>query len=99
MVAANQAFVEQDRREAMAERLGAVRYAADVRAYAAALAERATALPVARREQVLAWAAWAGTYADQIDPTITLPGMPATPKPTTDQLRPFLGSTSPYGPY
>ena len=99
MAAANQAFVEQHRRDTLDERLGATHYAADVRAYAAALAERATALPMARREQVLAWAAWAGTYADQIDPTITLPGMPATPKPAPDQLRPFLGSTSPYGPY
>lgn len=45
------------------------------------------------------WIAWARLHADRIDPldpAPTLPGLPA--QVTAEDLRPFLGGWSPYGP-
>ena len=44
------------------------------------------------------WLAWARAYADEIDPTIGLVAGPEEVEPGPEDLRPYLGRWSPYGP-
>ncbi|MEV0065656.1 hypothetical protein [Amycolatopsis sp. NPDC050768] len=44
------------------------------------------------------WLAWARAYADEIDPTTGLMTGPEDVEPGPDDLRPYLGRWSPYGP-
>ncbi|THV41179.1 hypothetical protein [Glycomyces buryatensis] len=44
------------------------------------------------------WLAWARTFADSTDPLRTLPAMPTAPEFKAEDLKPFLGRWSPYGP-
>jgi hypothetical protein len=49
--------------------------------------------------ETLKWIAWARRYADTLDPLRTAPLMPAAPESVEpEELRPFLGGWSPYGP-
>lgn len=41
---------------------------------------------------------WANAYADQIDPTTGPVTGPEEVEPGTEDLRPYLGRWSPYGP-
>jgi hypothetical protein len=51
-----------------------------------------------QRFDAIAWVAWAGRYADQIDPSRQPLSMPEEPEPRPEDLKPFLGGWSPYGP-
>jgi hypothetical protein len=77
------------------------RRAATLREYCAALADR-IAQAEHGEEQVddaaLAWAKWAVEYAAAIDPLTSIPRMPDVPEPSPEDLKPFLGKRSPYGP-
>lgn len=45
------------------------------------------------------WIAWASNYAENLDPLSSRVALPPAPKdPSPDDLRPFLGRLSPYGP-
>jgi hypothetical protein len=77
------------------------RRAAALREYHGALAER-----IARAErdgeqvddEMLAWAKWITDYTEALDPLTSIPRMPDVPEPTPEDLKPFLGKLSPYGP-
>lgn len=73
--------------------------AAEIRAYADAVEQRALAEPDddARRE-AFEWARWARDYADRIDPLRQRLGLPERPKATEEALQPFMGRWSAYGP-
>lgn len=77
------------------------RRAATLREYCGALAHR-IAQAERGEEQVddatLAWAKWAVEYTAAIDPLTSIPRMPDVPEPSPDDLKPFLGKWSPYGP-
>jgi hypothetical protein len=45
------------------------------------------------------WLDWAYTYRQQLNPLNRQLAMPEDPEPTADNLKPFLGSWSFYGPY
>jgi hypothetical protein len=88
---ARRQFAEDHRRTVIARRLAEVRLTDDVRAYSAALLAAADKLDdESRAEQVRAWARWASEHADRMDPRRTWEGMPKTPKPSHDELRPYL---------
>jgi len=93
---ARREFAEDHRRRVIAQRINDTRYADDVRAYSRALRDRVERAPEDRREDVLAWAAWAEQYADSIDPRCTLAATPATPEPDRADLRPYLGAYAHY---
>lgn len=92
---ARRAFAEDHRRKVIVRRLAEVQFAEDARAYGAALLAAADQLGGPRAEQVRAWAKWVCEHADRVDPRRTLAGVPETPKPTHDELRPYL----PHGGY
>ena len=43
-------------------------------------------------------AEWIRDYVDRLDPLHSAPAMPESPEPSPDDLKPFLGGLSPYGP-
>jgi len=49
-------------------------------------------------EGELDWIAWARQYADRIDPFQSPRLLPADPEVGPDELKPYLGGLSPYGP-
>lgn len=75
--------------------------AARLREYANALADRISQAEHGEDEvddAMLAWAKWIGEYTAAIDPLTSIPKMPDVPEPSADDLKPFLGKWSPYGP-
>ncbi|MEV5303492.1 hypothetical protein [Amycolatopsis methanolica] len=75
------------------------RRAKELRAFRAELARRLEeALPGDEVEGTRRWLAWIDQHIARTDPTETLPGMPAAPELTADDLKPYLGSWSPHGP-
>ncbi|MEW2154917.1 hypothetical protein AB0950_06405 [Streptomyces sp. NPDC007189] len=44
------------------------------------------------------WISWAAATVERLDPLNTPPRLPDIPKPQADDLKPFLGHWSPYGP-
>ena len=44
------------------------------------------------------WLAWVRHYVQAIDPLQQLPGMPTSPDPKPEDLKPYLTGWSPYGP-
>ncbi|MFI9455021.1 hypothetical protein [Amycolatopsis sp. NPDC052450] len=91
-------FAEQHRKDALRKRVEEAATAEDIQAYAAALRSSAETVDPSRRDDVVAWATWAQTYADEIDPVRNQAGMPATPEPGRDDLAPYLHGWSPWGP-
>jgi hypothetical protein len=87
---ARRRFTEDHRRRTLRTRMGDRRFAADARAYVAALTAVADGLEADRAEGVRAWAAWILDHADQLDARVMREGMPAAPKPDRDDLRPYL---------
>ena len=51
-----------------------------------------------QKESAQAWLTWAEEYRKKIDPLSVPPTMPKTPEPRSDDLEPFLGGWSAYGP-
>jgi hypothetical protein len=96
---AHAAYAEDHRSATIAQRIADIGYAQDIRGYCEALRARAADLPDPRSAEVLAWAQWAAQYAVSIDVRQTGAGMPATPDPKPEELKPYLGPWSPYGPY
>lgn len=87
---ARRQFAEDHRRKTIQARIGERQFADDARAYAAALLAVADDLQPDRAEKVRAWAQWILRHADQVDPRLNREGMPKTPKPERDDLRPYL---------
>ncbi|WP_434742729.1 hypothetical protein [Micromonospora sp. SH-82] len=89
-IEARRQFAENHRRTTIQARIGERQFANDARAYAAALLGVAGDLRPDRADPVRAWADWILRYADRVDPRLNPEGVPKTPKPGRDDLRPFL---------
>jgi hypothetical protein len=87
---ARRQLTEEHRRTVLADRIAEVEFTDDARAYSAALLASADRLYPPRADEVRAWARWVDEHADRLDPRRTLNGMPVKPKPTRDELRPYL---------
>ncbi|MFE1731070.1 hypothetical protein ACFW6X_13020 [Streptomyces bacillaris] len=59
----------------------------------------ATTLPPGQeRAEVEAWLAFADAHLQNFTESASAPKLPTPPKPSGDDLKPFLGHWSPYGP-
>ncbi|WP_236726223.1 hypothetical protein [Streptomyces sp. NBRC 110465] len=67
--------------------------------YVAAVGVHATSLPLGQeRTEAEAWLAFADAHLQSLTESASAPNLPTPPKPSGDDLKPFLGHWSPYGP-
>ncbi|MEU5676991.1 hypothetical protein [Streptomyces rochei] len=75
------------------------RHATRLAEYVSVARRRVETLPPGQaRTEAEAWITWAVATAERLDPLNTPPRMPDIPEPRADDLKPFLGHWSPYGP-
>ncbi|WP_229867055.1 hypothetical protein [Streptomyces gelaticus] len=75
------------------------RHATGLTEYVSAVRVRVEAMPPGQaRTDAEAWISWAATTVERLDPLSSPPRLPDVPEPRADDLRPFLGHWSPYGP-
>ncbi|MFE1687438.1 MULTISPECIES: hypothetical protein [Streptomyces] len=75
------------------------RHATGLAEYVSAVRTRVDAMPPGQtRTEAETWIDWAATRVERLDPLNTPPRLPDIPEPRADDLRPFLGHWSPYGP-
>jgi hypothetical protein len=99
MAEARELFLEDYRRQALLEQVGDWTEALSILAYCDALNEMAQGeTDPGRRVELVAWSTWARSHAEALDPLRRRPRMPPDPDPTPEDLRPFCGPWSPYGP-
>ena len=92
------AFRDKFLRDAMLREARAFREAVELRDYAAAVAERATALGDDERAALLEWANSVQEQAAKLDPIANKKGHPTVPSPTIDDLAPFMGTHGKWRP-
>lgn len=67
--------------------------------YVAAVRDHATSLPPGQeRTEIEAWLAFADAHLKHLTESAAAPKLPTPQKPSGDDLKPFLGHWSPYGP-
>jgi hypothetical protein len=69
-----------------------------IHGYIQAMTEATALLPTEERADATAWIEWARQYAEQLDPLGKRLAVPEDRRFTSDDLKPFLGGLSPYGP-
>ncbi|MET7504593.1 hypothetical protein [Streptomyces microflavus] len=75
------------------------RHATRLAEYVSAVRTRVDAMPTGQaRSDAEAWINWAAARVELLDPLNTPARLPDIPEPRADDLRPFLGHWSPYGP-
>jgi hypothetical protein len=88
------AFVEERRAQALRNQAAAWEEARALRTYLDALEVKYGGAPESAE-----WIAWVQRYVDErLDPLASPPSMPTEPEVRPDDLKPFLGGLSPYGP-
>lgn len=90
MASARVAFRRDKRVKALLEQLDGWEQARRVRAFSEAARRTGRSDP--------AWLEWVESYADEIDPLTGRITAPADVEPKPEELRPYLGRWSPYGP-
>jgi len=99
MTAAQQRFREERRQRALLDQVGAWAEARDILAFCDALDALALGQPDANDAAELgSWSKRARSHATARDPLANRPLAPAEHEPGPEELRPFLGHWSPYGP-
>ncbi|SED95274.1 hypothetical protein SAMN05216533_1012 [Streptomyces sp. Ag109_O5-10] len=75
------------------------RHATQLTQYVSTVRTRVEAMPPGQaRTDAEEWISWAAATVERLDPLNTPPRLPDIPKPQADDLKPFLGHWSPYGP-
>ncbi|WP_097955722.1 MULTISPECIES: hypothetical protein [Streptomyces] len=75
------------------------RHAIRLTEYVSAVRTRVETMPPGQaRREAETWIDWAAARVERLDPLDTPPRLPDIPEPGADDLRPFLGHWSPYGP-
>lgn len=97
---ARERFIEDHRAAALGKQISAWARAGEIRRYCDAVEQRAVSQrETAEAEDLRAWIAWARGYADKIDPVLNWSQLwPTDPEIRPEDLRPYLGAWSPYGP-
>lgn len=101
MVAAKERATQAYFADRLIEQAERWRQATELRAYCAALAERLAGdddRDPGAAESTCEWLRWAHDYIERLDPLHTLPTMPPPPELKPNDLQPYLGTWSPYGP-
>ncbi|CAI7978113.1 conserved hypothetical protein [Frankia sp. Hr75.2] len=89
---------EAHRAKVLEQQMVAWRHAGQLREYIVAMEERIASMDGAEAETAAEWLSWATEHVARIDPLGTRLAMPVDPEPKADELKPFLGRWSPYGP-
>lgn len=89
--------IETHRTDALTAQVDRWNLASAIRTYCDALEQR-LAQAVDPAASGIDWLTWARARAESLDPLTSVPTMPADPELTADDLKPFLGQWSPYGP-
>lgn len=98
MASARRHFQEDQRSTALKAQVDAWEQAARIRSYCDAL-DKVNADDPQPGEQLREWIAWSRRHADHLDPTERLDNLiPEEVEPRREDLRPYLGRWSPYGP-
>jgi hypothetical protein len=96
MDAAKEDHLEAWRADKLIRRMETWQQVEQIRAYLDAVEERH---PLDQNPETAEWIGWARRYLERVDPLRTAPHMPVDPENVTgEDLRPFLGGWSPYGP-
>ncbi|MGG2459221.1 hypothetical protein ACO0M4_05225 [Streptomyces sp. RGM 3693] len=67
--------------------------------YVTAVRDQTTSLPPGQEKtEIEAWLAFADARLQHLTESAAAPKLPSPPKPSSDDLKPFLGHWSPYGP-
>ncbi|MEU9999277.1 hypothetical protein [Streptomyces sp. NPDC050848] len=75
------------------------RHATRLTEYVRAVRTRIETMPPGQaRSEAETWIDWAAARVERLDPLKSPPRLPDIPEPRADDLRPFLGHWSPYGP-
>ncbi|OKJ29450.1 hypothetical protein AMK22_28015 [Streptomyces sp. CB01580] len=75
------------------------RHATQLTEYVSAVRTQVETMPPGQaRTESEVWIDWAAATAERLDPLSTPPRLPDIPEPRADDLKPFLGHWSPYGP-
>lgn len=90
-------YTEEIRIRAITEQANSWDQAARIRAYCAEL-EATLSQAGEITEELAEWITWARSYADGMDPLRAHGGPPEIPEPRPQDLKPYLGRWSPYGP-
>lgn len=94
MEIARERFTEHSRAETLRRQASAWDEASRLRAYLEALEQRH-----GRDPQTAEWIEWIRMYVDEhVDPLASAPSLSPDPEPQPEDLKPFLGGLSPYGP-
>jgi hypothetical protein len=97
MATARERFRNNHRIVALNTQVKAWEQTARIRSYCDAL-DKAIANNPALDDHVGQWLAWSRAYADRLDPIGRDDLEPAEAEPRREDLRPYLGRWSPYGP-
>ncbi|WP_055410872.1 hypothetical protein [Frankia sp. ACN1ag] len=89
---------EAFRAKVLEQQMAAWRHAGQLREYIAAMAERIGSMDDAEAKAATEWLAWATEHVARVDPLDSRLAMPPDPEPKPEDLKPFLGRWSPYGP-
>jgi hypothetical protein len=98
MAVAQSRLLEDHRRHALLQQVEAFDERRRIDAYCDELEHAASETDHERADELRKWAAWARAHAAARDPLQHDPLMPPDPEPRPDDLRPYLGRWSPYGP-
>ena len=93
MEGAKERFQQAQLAKTLGEQMAAWQEARAVRSYLAALEEQH-----GDHGDAAEWIGWIRDYLDRLDPLQSAPAMPEPPEPSPEDLKPFLGGLSPYGP-
>ncbi|MET8401638.1 hypothetical protein [Streptomyces sp900116325] len=81
------------------EQAGAWHHAKRLTEYVTAVRDHATSLPPGEEKtDIETWLAFADARLQHLTEVASAPKLPTPPEPSSDDLKPFLGHWSPYGP-
>ncbi|OKI10286.1 hypothetical protein A6A06_03440 [Streptomyces sp. CB02923] len=99
MQEARAAYAHAYRVKHLGEQAAAWYQASRLTEYIAAVSDHATSLPPGQeRAEIEAWLEFADAHLQHLTESVSAPKLPTPPKPSGDDLKPFLGHWSPYGP-
>lgn len=99
MQEARAAYAHAYRVEHLGEQAAAWHQTRRLTQYVTAVRNQATSLPPGQEKtEIEEWLAFADAHLRHLTKSAAAPKLPSPPKPSSDDLKPFLGRWSPYGP-
>ncbi|MEU8974904.1 hypothetical protein AB0D11_37585 [Streptomyces monashensis] len=96
---ARAAYAHAYRVKHLEKQAGAWHQAKRLTEYVTAVRDHTTSLPPGQeRAEIEAWLTFADAHLQHLTDSTSAPKLPSPPKPSGDDLKPFLGHWSPYGP-